>query len=267
MKIKISQTAIEELANIIANLTMKYKEVELDYILLKLAMFPFYTDETKQRKDELLKKINSIYFDNPRMVEEFNQKYLEWIRKYYPEYEKDIYKVEEFEEEEEMGIDDDFFDFDSEEVDYSINDMHYLDADKLSASEFMQDIGIEEDIILDIQELLKELKEIIEFHITLDEEYIEKFSLAIKKLIYVLELSVDFKDLAKALNNLLDLINIQNLDENQKKLLKQFLDTIYFDLEKWVDEVLINQTAVDIHYLDAALLANIAQIEIILKGN
>ena len=84
---------------------------------------------------------------------------------------------------------------------------------------------------------------------------------------YVFELSVDFKDLSKGLNNLLELLRgIEKLDENQRKILKQLLDTIYFDLEKWVDEVLINQTTQDIHYLDAAFLANVSQIDIMLKS-
>ena len=265
MKIKISQKAIKELAELIASLTMKYQEPELDYILLKLSMFPFHKEKERKYKEDILSKIHSIYFDNSDMIEEFNEKYLKWIRKYYPEFEQYVYKIEEFEQKEMDNID--FFDFDSEEVDSSIDNMHYTDKEKLTASEFMQEIGVEEDIILDIKELLKELKEIVEYHITLDEEYIEMFSVVIKKLIYVLELSVEFKDLSKGLEHLLDLMEIQNLDETQRKLLKQFLDTIYYDLAKWVDEVLINQTAVDIHYLDAALLANIAQIEIILKGN
>jgi len=43
-------------------------------------------------------------------------------------------------------------------------------------------------------------------------------------------------------------------------------DSIVDDLSKFVKEVLVDQSALDIHYLDASLFANISQIDMMLKG-
>ena len=47
---------------------------------------------------------------------------------------------------------------------------------------------------------------------------------------------------------------------------RMLVGTIMDDLRKWVDEVVKKQEAQDIHYLDASLLANISQIEIMING-
>ena len=55
------------------------------------------------------------------------------------------------------------------------------------------------------------------------------------------------------------------LNEENKVLIYALLEQLVLDLRSWVNNLFVEQTAVDIHYLDAALLASIAQIEMMLN--
>ena len=205
-----------------------------------------------------------------------------FINKHKNYFENDSYKkLEEFaiyflnihkgiyEENEEEFFEDDFFDFDSEEVDSSINNMHYTDERKTTASEFMQEGSIEEESILELKEELDEIEDMIDAHLEkeLTYDFLEK--IIPSHVILLFNMSVEFKDIGYALETLnekLSLIDLDSLNSSQKEILKAILITIMEDIKKWKNEVLINQTAQDIHYLDASLLANIAQIDIMLNS-
>ena len=275
MKIKISKTSLKELAEILGNIlhSIPPQKISLDDFLIRLSVLPFYQEEHLDAKKEELKFfIKKLDKEAMSKFDEFNKKYLEWLKKYYPQFIDRYYLVEDFQKENkklENNEDDDFFDFESEKIDKSINNMHYNDDEKISAVEFMQEYGIDEDVILDMQTYLNEYNNMILFHLDLNEEYLDKVVATLQKFIYLLEISVEFKDLAKGLMKLEELllqVDLDNLSDDYKKLLKAMIEAVFNDIEKWVDEVLINQTAQDIHYLDASLLANIAQIEMILKG-
>ena len=274
MKIKISKTSLKELADILVDIlhSISDQKISLDDFLIRLAALPFYKEEHLEAKKEKLKFfIKRLDEESISKFNEFNKKYLEWLKKYYPQFVDKYYLVGDFEKENSSFEDDendDFFDFDSEEIDESINSMHYNNDEKISAVEFMQEYGIDEDVILDMQTYLREYDNMILFHLDLDEEYLNKVLKILQKFIYLLEISVEFKDLAKGLEKLEELllqVDLDNLSDDYKKLLKAMIEAIFSDIEKWVDEVIINQTAQDIHYLDASLLANITQIEMILR--
>ena len=275
MKIKISKTSLKELADILGNIlhSIPPQKISLDDFLIRLSVLPFYKEEHLDAKKEELKFfIKKLDKEAVSKFDEFNKKYLEWLKKYYPKFVDRYHLVEDFQKENselENNEEDDFFDFESEEIDESINHMHYNDDEKMSAVEFMQEYGIDDDVILDMQTYLKEYDNMILFHFDLDEEYLDKVLEILQKFIYLLEVSVEFKDLAEGLiklEELLSQVDLDNLSDDYKKLLKAMIEAVFNDIEKWVDEVIINQTAQDIHYLDASLLANITQIEMILKG-
>lgn len=275
MKIKISKTSLKELADILGNIlhSIPPQKISLDDFLIRLSVLPFYEEKNlEEKKEELKFFIKKLDKEAVSKFDEFNKKYLEWLKKYYPKFVDRYHLVENFQKENselENNEEDDFFDFESEEIDESINHMHYNDDEKMSAVEFMQEYGIDDDVILDMQTYLKEYDNMILFHFDLDEEYLDKVLEILQKFIYLLEVSVEFKDLAEGLiklEELLSQVDLDNLSDDYKKLLKAMIEAVFNDIEKWVDEVIINQTAQDIHYLDASLLANITQIEMILKG-
>ena len=273
MKIKISKTSLKELADIVGDIlySIPSQKISLDDFLIRLSLLPFYQEEYLEvKKEELKKFIKRLDEEAISKFDEFNKKYLEWLKKYYPQFMDRYYLIEDFQKEnkELANNEDDFFDFDSEEIEESINNMHYNDDEKINAAEFMQKYGIDEDVVLDIQTYLNEYNDIILFHLNLDEEYLNKVIKILQKFIYLLKISVEFKDLAKGLEKLEELllqVDLDNLSDDYKKLLKTMIESVFNDIKKWVDEILINQTAQDIHYLDASLLANITQIEMILR--
>jgi len=274
MKIKISKTSLKELADIVGDIlySIPSQKISLDDFLIRLSLLPFYQEEYLEvKKEELKKFIKRLDEESISKFDEFNKKYLEWLKKYYPQCLDRYYLIEDFQKENlsfEDDESDDFFDFDSEEIEESINNMHYNDDEKINAAEFMQKYGIDEDVVLDIQTYLNEYNDIILFHLNLDEEYLNKVIKILQKFIYLLKISVEFKDLAKGLEKLEELllqVDLDNLSDDYKKLLKTMIESVFNDIKKWVDEILINQTAQDIHYLDASLLANITQIEMILR--
>jgi len=159
---------------------------------------------------------------------------------------------------------DEFFDFESEKVDDIINKMHYKDSEKIDAKTFMKSF-MEDDLISDMQSYLKEFKNMTIFS-PLDEDYLNDVKEIVRKFIYLLEISIEFKDLAKVFRKLEEMLVQIDIDKlENKEFIKLFIETIFTDIEKWMDEILIHQTATDIHYLDASLLASISQIEIMLK--
>jgi len=162
-------------------------------------------------------------------------------------------------------LESDFIDLDtSVERNSFIDNMHYKDEEKIDAETFMKESKVDEDLILDLTDALKNLDEIINFNIILSEDYIENYKDTLYKIVAIFGYLYEFKDLELAIESLIEYLNrldIDSIDENNSKIIKSLLDSIKYDLTRWVDEVLVSRSAKDIHYLDAALLANIEQIE------
>ena len=165
---------------------------------------------------------------------------------------------------------DEFFDFDdSDERDKNIDNMHYSEGDKVDAKTFMENEGLDEDLIYDLELNLEELRKNTGFYMYVSQEYLEYYKVTLKGMINIFEFSYEFKNLATSFRSLyqfLENLDIDNLDKEKSEFLKNMLDLIYEDIRKWFEEVILNQTAQDIHYLDASLLANVGQIKIMI-GN
>ena len=163
----------------------------------------------------------------------------------------------------------DFFDFDREEVDNQIDSMHYKDSEKIDAKTFMKNFA-NDDLLVELNDLMVEVNDFIFRYedIELNAEFLENLSF-LGSFISTFEFSGEFMDIGYALEAFkikVDMIDLDVLNNDQKNLLKLLIIAILKDLNSWMDEVVINQTANDIHYLDASLLANITQIDIMLKS-
>ena len=170
-----------------------------------------------------------------------------------------------FESNEEEFLDfdeeDDFFEFDSEEVDDAINSMHLSEDKKVSASDFMQEEFIDEELVDDIKEIIEEIYQLDEENA----EYLNQYMNIVSLFIRFFNSSMEFRELSLGLEKLVKLLreNYDYIKEN--KLLIEICKSILEDLVKFTDTVIINQNAIDIHYLDASLLANVAQLELLLN--
>ncbi len=247
---KLQKEAILDLIdNVVKPVVKKFNlGVKSEYNLVKVAILLLLNNENQFKN---FKKFIDFNFSE-EVIKEFIKLHSEWI-------EKNLKTENENSEEE----NDDFFDFDSEEIDENINNMHYEENQKSSAEEYMKQFN-DDDFIIEVKDEIADLKELKEMD--LNEYYLNHLNFS--QLINLFHMSVEFEDLAYALNTLQEKvqnIDLNSLDETQKQLLKAMLDSIIDDLNKWVETVLINQETRDIHYLDASLLANIAQIDIMLN--
>ena len=123
-----------------------------------------------------------------------------------------------------------------------------------------------------IQEYLKEyiqdLEAIYDTYLNLDLHLIKKISKVFNKFVSFFEISNEFRDLEYSLRILIHKLNSLKIDElinEQKEIFLEMLKAIGFDLNEWAKNVIFAPLAQDIHYMDASLLANIAQIDIMLQ--
>jgi hypothetical protein len=201
-----------------------------------------------------------------------------WIGEYYPQKSEQFLKdVKEYEKVfmdaykpfiEDLESDDGFLMFDGESVDESINKMHYKETEKTDAKTFMDEGIFDIDLIHDIRDLNNDLIHYNTTQASFTQEYIEAITKIFESYAKVFDLSYEFRDLAYAirvLNSKLIELKIDDIDDNQVSMYKMFLDTVGEDLVKWANEILFEQSAKDIHYLDASLLANIAQIDLMMN--
>lgn len=253
-----------------------------DLGFFKMAILPFKKNKDQQLIQDKIDTIKYLHKNLPFNMSDDNlQKYVELFFKYYRNWIDsndiegfDIHILETMESQFigdsklESEESDDFFCFDSEEIEDAINDMHYLDKEKIDAKQFIEESNIDKELIEDLKELILNFNDSTVFRMTLDKEYLNDLSKIIFKLITVFYLTIEFKSLSLAIGNLAEIlqqVDPDKIDEEKKKLLKELLDTVFQDLEKWYYEVIEEQSAIDIHYLDASLLSNVQQIKMVIE--
>ena len=184
---------------------------------------------------------------------------------------RDITGIEHVAQNQAAWGEEEFLDFDdSQNRDDAIDDMHFTEEEIVDAATFMAENPIDEDVIDDLGESLKELGEQIDLSVYLSEEYWQAYQAMIERAVSLFSFYPEFRNLRIALEHLYDFMNefaCQDYESERAKMLKTLLDAIFEDLNKWYDEVLIRQSARDIHYLDAALMANIDQIKLMFASD
>ena len=153
---------------------------------------------------------------------------------------------------------DDFFFLEGDEVDDIIEDMHYEDHKKISSSKFFEMGGMEESEIDELLELKEELESATAY-------YIDEIKAVLYSFINALKFVTEFKDIVYSFNYLIRLLeDVDTWDERYEKVLI-LLEELLNDIKNWINVMFVERNTVDIHYFDASFLANIAQIETMLK--
>jgi len=154
--------------------------------------------------------------------------------------------------------------------DENINREHFVKTDKISAKEFMQDNYMNDDEFkASIRETIKRFESIDSFTVTLTNDYIKSVLDILNKLLIVFGYGHEFKELRVALeifSNKIKKYDVDSLSNKQKILLKEFISNVMEDLIDWNKRVIFEQTAIDIHYLDASINANISQFDMVLES-
>jgi hypothetical protein len=252
---KIHNMAITKLSvYIYADINRAYELIQKGAEAHKKEMIPienlkeFYTlyfELCKQWKDSYLNKSDN-FGENLRIIEQF------------------VY--ESFAKEDESK--DEFFMFNSDEIKKDLNKMHYKNEEKISAKDFYDEGSIDEHDVQDILECSHALLEAINGDtVDYDRNYFNNLKTQLDTFAVILERNLEFKDLGFSLSKLSQFLeaNIEKLITHDKqKSLLVILNAITEDLLSWTQSVLVEKTAIDVHFLDASLLSSIIQFEMML---
>jgi hypothetical protein len=137
-----------------------------------------------------------------------------------------------------------------------------------SAAEYMGEVDIDMEMIDELIELEHEALGHLEREEELNEATKEGVVSLFEQYSRILNMMIEFNELAYTLNLLKNLLNEtdpEQLDNMNKTAILSYITAIINDLNHWRTTVFIDQSADDIHYLDKTLLSSIAQLEIMLR--
>lgn len=145
-----------------------------------------------------------------------------------------------------------------------LEDMHK--NEKISAIEFLEYAKVDKYFLDELKDLESELGDELYINETLSEDAIASVTLLIFKYSKLLSTFEEFQELSYALNSLVNLLE-QNVVDSENRKLSLLLSSIAEDLQNWSNLVFEKQEAKDIHYLDASLFSSCAQIDMILTDS
>jgi len=135
---------------------------------------------------------------------------------------------------------------------------------KTSAMEFLEDYQVDKDLLDDLSDNEKDVKNLLFMEDLLSETILESVYILIEKYIEVLNRAYVFDNLTFALDALsmiFSSLNIETLDDQKLEILKAYIQGFINDLECWKQSIFIDANTPDIHYLDASLLENCSLIK------
>ena len=269
----------------------KFKEIVLDsdknlhlnllFAKFSLSLINVVKEEAIEIFEKILDFLNEFDIDN----DEIKDLFLNYFEYFYNwlcscDYDIDLFEstIKNFEAivEDSTGIklelvdDNGMLIFKSTIENENIDRDHYVKTSKISAKEFMRDNYMDDDEFrAGIRETIKRFEDIDSFTITITDDYIRSVLDILNKLLVVFEYGHEFKELRSALeifSNKIKEYNLELLSDKQKILLKEFISNVMEDLIDWNKKVIFEQTAVDVHYLDASINANISQFDMVLES-
>lgn len=158
----------------------------------------------------------------------------------------------------------DFFFFEDSGVDEKIDNMHYDDNIKIGAKNYFNRYPLDDSDIEIIAVVRDMFMELLDDHLSFSEEFLEHFIHTLQKLNSALQFTFatkEFRDIGYGLEKFVVILNNCDIENSMKEISYHILVAFIEDLIKWLNSIFIHQDSVDIHYLDASLLANVTQFE------
>ncbi|NPA55598.1 MAG: hypothetical protein GXO40_04460 [Epsilonproteobacteria bacterium] len=136
---------------------------------------------------------------------------------------------------------------------------------KITAAEYFTYNEITPDDIHQLRRVSIELDKLCHKYTSLNYEFLQFLVNFLHIFTKILNKSEEFKVIGREMHNFLNEIQnvkLAELEIQQRKFLCSIIKQLIADTRQWIDTVFINKSAMDIHYLDVAFLANLAQFEI-----
>jgi len=145
-----------------------------------------------------------------------------------------------------------------------------VDTQLISAQQFFALGEVQSEDIEDLIEQVDDVVSDVSVITQLNDESLEKIYLDLGKtasiLMYRIEF-IEFVELGKTIEKFCQLLlELKSLSMEERALYFPLVESFILDLRKWVQHVLEDRDAIDVHYLDAALLAVIKQIELMIHS-
>jgi DNA-binding response OmpR family regulator len=135
---------------------------------------------------------------------------------------------------------------------------------KLSAKEFMQNF-IMEFSAHKLEILLEDMLELVnEFAKDYNVEILKNLAVKFYEFAEYIKHSGEFDKIAYAMFEISDILK-KHIYEFDEEFFIDFIYSVLEDMNKWVDNIFISQSAIDIHYLDDSLLSSISQLKSIFE--
>lgn len=140
---------------------------------------------------------------------------------------------------------------------------------RISAKEFLENNAVQQDDIDELSDLVQDVETLLFDRETLDAESFETLKTLFEKYTYIVDGFYEFQELGYSLSVLVGLLSSIRFGdiapEDHKKVLA-FFDSISSDLNSWRKNIFVEQSAIDINYLDDSLLSSIAMFEVLLTS-
>ena len=149
-----------------------------------------------------------------------------------------------------------------------IDTMHYNDMQKISATVFVEETGVDYDLLDDLNEYTMQTLNNLDMYDGLSQSMIDELAKVYEFFSKMFYSTIEFEDLGYTLLTLSKIVRemeLNSYNELELKTIKKYLAGILNDLNEWKEHIYITKETNDIHYLDASLLENAAEIEKLIK--
>ena len=140
---------------------------------------------------------------------------------------------------------------------------------KISAAEFLENAVVAQDDIDELTDLVEDVETLLFEKESLNEETFETMKAIFDKYAQVVAGFYEFQELGYSLTVLvgvLSSIRFEDIKPEDHKKILTFFESIISDLNSWRTNIFIDQSAIDINYLDNSLLSSIAMFEVFLTS-
>lgn len=140
----------------------------------------------------------------------------------------------------------------------------------LSAVRLFEEVEFDFELLDEINDLENDIEYDVFANEELTRPILESFDRFVKKFSGALDIVYEFRQLAYSLSTIdmmVNKIDLETMDDKRKRTLFSLIRSIVKDLKNWKRSVLVEKTAVNIHYMDKSLENDVKQVDLLIHGS